>query len=98
MTNLELVEEEISTLERKEMTYPIAEKLAWLYVVRDHMTKLNGSVEPQTGADLGEPSEFVQAFQEADYGHAMEVIDELMQTLKVMHTRLYNAVMRKLAA
>ena len=37
MTNCEIIEQEISELEKKQIDYSTAEKLAWLYIVRDHI-------------------------------------------------------------
>ena len=37
MTNCEIIEQEISELEKKQIDYGTAEKLAWLYIVRDHI-------------------------------------------------------------
>ena len=38
MLSLETVEQEILELEKRDTTYAVCERLAWLYVVRDHMT------------------------------------------------------------
>ena len=37
MTNCEIIEQEIAELESKKIDYGTAEKLAWLYIVRDHI-------------------------------------------------------------
>lgn len=37
MTNCEIIEQEIAELESKQIDYGTAEKLAWLYIVRDHI-------------------------------------------------------------
>ena len=37
MTNCEIIEQEIAELEAKQIDYSTAEKLAWLYIVRDHI-------------------------------------------------------------
>lgn len=37
MTNSEIIEQEIAELECKQIDYSTAQKLAWLYIVRDHI-------------------------------------------------------------
>lgn len=37
MTNSEIIEQEIAELECKQIDYATAQKLAWLYIVRDHI-------------------------------------------------------------
>lgn len=37
MRNCEIIEQEIAELEAKQIDYGTAEKLAWLYIVRDHI-------------------------------------------------------------
>lgn len=61
MLDMDEVQKEIARLENGETTYSAVEKLALLYVVRDHSEE-----EPRTGgyAYASEPqSEFVTAFQ-----------------------------------
>lgn len=41
-------------------------------------------------------TEFGQAVEGMDYEELLPIMDELMSTLKVVHRRLYDAVMRRL--
>ena len=99
MTNLDIINDEIETLERKEITHDIAHKLASLYAVRDHMTgtaeapvlEAKEYLEPAAGESV-----FMTAARKLDAETAWAVIDELMTTLAAMSPRLYAGVMRKL--
>lgn len=42
MIDLQTINEEIKKLERSQATYPVCQKLADLYVVKDHLTQKQG--------------------------------------------------------
>lgn len=39
MVSIETIEEEILNLEKRDTSYAVCERLAWLYTVRDHLKK-----------------------------------------------------------
>ena len=39
MVSIEIIEEEILDLEKRDTSYAVCERLAWLYTVRDHLKK-----------------------------------------------------------
>lgn len=39
MVSIETIEEEILDLEKRDTSYAVCERLAWLYIVRDHLKK-----------------------------------------------------------
>lgn len=39
MVSIETIEEEIINLEKRDTSYAVCERLAWLYIVRDHLKK-----------------------------------------------------------
>lgn len=39
MVSIEIIEEEILDLEKRDTSYTVCERLAWLYTVRDHLKK-----------------------------------------------------------
>ena len=88
------VEKAILEHESKDTSYANCERLAWLYIVRDHLMsaemRSNGLFTP-----TGE-SEFIKAVAGKDGVAVWAVLDELMDTLKVINPRLYDGVMRKL--
>ena len=68
------------------------ERLAWLYIVRDHLTQ-KMSKEPLT---LAGESEFLAAVN-GKCGDAVWIImDELAETVKLLHPRVYESVLKKL--
>jgi len=95
MIDLEIVEREINDIEvSKDTTYRTCERLAWLYVVRDHLRPTKA--DPRTQAMDG--SEFLEACSGVSYPALMTILDEHMQTLAVVQPRVYDALMRKIRA
>lgn len=102
MIPLDVINGEIASLETKEPTYVIMEKLAWLYIVRDHITLPIESPQEQnvvvtsgiitTDGD----SEFMVAIKGKSVDEVLHIVDELMQTVQVLQPKLYDAVLRKL--
>lgn len=90
MSNIEIIAQEIAELENRQIDYSTAEKLAWLYIVRDHLIP---KAEPAVYGD----SEFMQAIQGKDIASVMALIDELMAILQAVQPQLYSGVMRKLS-
>ena len=87
MNNAEIIEREISELEQQPINYGNAEKLAYLYIVRDHLHR--------DIPDISD-SEFMAAIQGKDISFIFGLIDELMTVLQAVNPRLYNGVMSKL--
>ena len=108
MLDIKEIEFWISKLEKEDSSFPAYAKLADLYAIRNQMLGVT-SPEPQieaysaaaapVGEVLGEygDSEFLQAAAGKDCAAAWRVMDELMDTLRVVNQRAYESVMRKLA-
>ena len=76
----------------RDTTYATCERLAWLYIVRDHLTqKMNK--EPLT---LAGESEFLAAVNGKCGDAVWKIMDELAETVKMLHPRVYESVIRKL--
>lgn len=80
-------------------------KLAAYYTIRDHMGVEVPMIEKPTYSYASEPaepeqwegdSEFARSIRELPISYIMPIIDELMETIKVLNPRLYNGVMRRL--
>lgn len=89
MIDIDEINDEIAKLEAQTQTYQTIETLAALYVVRDHHSgsgtvRANGKTPFLTLCD-GEP-----------VCEVLSVMDELMSTLQVTQSRLYDAVMERL--
>ena len=97
MVNLDEVNGEIAKLESQPSTYVTIERLAWLYVVRDHLTVSPVTVPPVTGIEMPQgDSEFMCNCAGKTINQVMEIMDELMQTISIIQPRLYDAVMDRL--
>lgn len=95
MLNLDEINKEILMLEsNRDTTYAVVEKLAMLYVVRDHITGQTAA-QPVPLEVSGE-SEFLKAVDGRDSVQVWAVIDELMDSLRVINQRAYDAVLRKI--
>lgn len=77
--------------------------LSAFYTILDHMDNKEAPVEysfspaPQEEIKYNSGSEFSEAVQDKDINEILEIIDELMSTLQVLHPRLYDGVMIKIA-
>ena len=101
MISIEQIGGEIAQLEEEKPTHATMQKLSALYIVRDHMI-LGNEDEPQTVMVTGKvpmisESEFSKQIYDRDVKKVLPVLDELMETLRLIQPRLYNAVMVKLA-
>ena len=83
------INSEIAKLENQPASYANIERLAWLYIVRDHLTDVRGEMPEGK-------SEYFCACSGKSVGEIMAVMDELMDALAVIQPRLYSAVLQKL--
>lgn len=102
----------ISRLETEESSWPNYEKLAILYIIqqRQNQKEEKQDVADQYAqpvmysAAAADPvtvygdSDFLQAVSRIAPEKAWGIIDELMDSLKIINERVYNNVMRKLEA
>ena len=105
--NIKEIEWAISELESEETSKAGYILLAALYTCRNEMLGLQ-TQQPQVAAyseaaaltetalDLYGDSDFLQAVAGKDQSAAWAVMDELMDTLRVVNSRAYDSVMRKL--
>ena len=91
MISIDEITSEISRLESLPTTMVTIEKLASLYVVRDHL----GNAAPVGEIPEGE-SEYYCACAGKTVCEVMGVMDELMDALMIIQPRLYSAVLQKL--
>ena len=95
MVDLDEIEIEIKQLEaRGETTYSLCERLAWLYIVRDHLEEK----PQQRRTDRMGGSEFLEACSDIPCERLLSVIDQHMQVLKVVQPKEYDAVMGRIRA
>ena len=93
MVSLDKIEREIGELEaRGETTYSQCERLAWLYICRDH---LRPEREDRTTQRLS-GSEFLEACGGMSYPALMKVLDEHMTATRIVQEREYERVMEQI--
>ena len=77
-------------------------KLASYYTILDHIKKDLTQAETAGYSYEAPPytseSDFGKVVGKLGYEETMRIFDELMETLRIMQPRLYEAVMRKLTA
>lgn len=94
MIDLETIEREVHDLEaRGDTTYSLCERLAWLYIVRDHLRPVNEETRA-TQQLVG--SEFLEACSNVPYPMLMKILDEHMSAIKVVYSKEYDTVMSKI--
>lgn len=106
--NLKEIEWAISELEGKESSESNYSFLAALYTCRKEMLGLFDAPQPQAAGyseSAGPPQERLAQYGDSDFLRAVEgkdpaaawrVMDELMDTLRIVNERTYESVMRKL--
>ena len=94
MIDLETVENEINKIEVTcDTSFRACERLAWLYIVRDHLAKRKGN-DGLTMYLNG--SEFLELASGVSYNELMQVMNEHMQALSVLQPKVYESLMSKI--
>lgn len=93
MISLDELNKTILDLEtNRDTTYATCERLAWLYIVRDHINSKQ-SKEP---LDVSGTSEFLESVDGKSGEAVWSIMDELMSAVKTLHPRMYDSVLRKI--
>ena len=95
MLSLEEVERTILELEKRDTTYATCERLAWLYIVHDHLTQR--IVQEKSRAAEMEGSPFLAACSGAEITEILHVVNEHMEAVRVIYPKEYEAVIRKIS-
>ena len=101
------IDSEISRLEYIESSYSNYSKLADLYIIKDRMNKnciteavpaFENFYSPpeETVIGLYGDSEFLQMIAGKNYKDIFKIIDELMDTLKVVNQKAYHSILMKI--
>lgn len=94
MLSLESVEKSILELESGDTSFSVCERLAWLYIVRDHLRGYN--VSPEAAIAQSGASEFLKTVNGRNPDKVWPVMDELMDTVKALHPKVYDRVLEKI--
>jgi hypothetical protein len=96
MLSLDIIDKDILDLETNhDTTWATVERLAWLYIVRANLNGNAPSVQA-TPLEVSGTTDFLKAVEDKNSVKVFDVIDELMDVIKVTNERLYNSVMRKI--
>lgn len=94
MIDLDKIDREIHDLEaRGDTTYSLCERLAWLYIVRDHIMPSERNDEI---VHFINGSEFLDACDGVNYNQLMEILDTHMNAIKVVCPKEYESVLNKI--
>ena len=101
MIDIDIINGTIAEWEAKDLTFFTVERLAWLYIVRDHLlmnktTEDEEKVQILPSIAISSGSEFMNVCSETNVSHLWEVLDELMTTLQVIQPKLYESTIRML--
>lgn len=99
MINLEEIEREIKELEaRGDTTYSLCERLAWLYIVRDHIRQGDSGVSTLNGNRTGNlhGSEFLEACAYVNFADLMQILDAHMEAIKIVCQKEYESVLSRI--
>ena len=94
--DIEEIRTEIARLEQDDTNWQNIQKLSWLYIVNEHLgaervIKLNTDVMPDYAGEFGE----VVSGRNID--GIMNVLQEHMAVVKVLHPKEYQAVLNRIA-
>ena len=101
MVDLDIINGTIAEWEAKDLTFLTVERLAWLYIVRDNALmrgKNEDKEEPHLlpTVPISSGSEFMEACSKSDATRVWNILDETMETIKILQPKLYDAVLQKL--
>ena len=106
MLDAKEINAEIARLEYVESSYPNYAKLADLYIIRDKMEGQKPlayerlySAAPApvaTSIDVTGDTDFLRSISGKDPQKVWDIVDKLMDTLKIVNQRTYDGVMRKI--
>ena len=100
MLNLETINKEILDLEHRDTTYATCERLAWLYIVKDHLQHEEQPIKAapiQTMTPL-DGSEFLQVASSVKWDDLLNVLNEHMEAIKIVYPKEYDALIAKIKA
>ena len=92
----------IKECERDPITMAKCDKLANFYIIHDHLYGDGGYSYNQAKTEIEKviytksDSEFLQTVDGMNAEKVWKIIDELMETIKIINPRLYDGVLRKL--
>lgn len=103
MISLKEIHDEIKRIEQSSDTsWTSVQRLSWLYTVRNNIEGNRIAVTSKQDAQnsgfkpIKEGSDFLLLASQKNPDSVIIVVDELMDAVKTLHPRMYDAVMKKL--
>lgn len=94
MLSIDEVERTILELEKRDTTYATCERLAWLYIVHDHLTQR--IVQEKARAAEMEGSPFLSACSGAEIEEILRVMNNHMEAVRIIYPKEYEAVVKRI--
>lgn len=94
MLSIDEVERTIIDLEKRDTTFATCERLAWLYIVRDHMRQ-DIAQEKALAAEL-DGSPFLAACSGAVIEEILRVMNDHMEAVRLIYPKEYEAVVKRI--
>ena len=98
MISMEQINGEIAMLEDEKPTHVIMQKLASLYIVRDHMTIPETAPKSRYTPVDENDSEFIALCKSKDTGAVLRVLNEHFDAIKLLYPKEYDSIIEKLKA
>lgn len=99
MISIEQLNGEIAILEEEVPTHVVMQKLASLYVVRDHMMTIPNTASTAPAINVVPTfgtSEFAQKVEGKNLSEFLSLVDEIVSTISVTNPNLYRSILRNL--
>ena len=97
MIDLDMIEAEIDRLELRPTSFYTCRRLSTLYNVRDHVlaSRYPKDVATSLKSSLS-GSEFLDAVNGKPYEDVLKVIDEHLETIRLLYPKTYSALVDKI--
>ena len=95
MVSIEELDKTILELESRDTTFANCERLAWLYIVKDHLAPVDIHPKNDDISIYGD-SEFIQASNGKSTEKVLYIIADLMDTIRLTAPRAYEHVIRQI--
>ena len=96
--NIAEIKTEITRLEKSDTNWQNIERLSWLYAVHDHLTGDSVQMIPIERSDMPQyAGEFGQVVSGKNIDGVMNILQEHMAVIKILHPKEYQAVLDKIA-
>lgn len=93
--NIDEIDREIKALEKGQTTFAACEKLAQLYIVRDHLISADDVQKCELSPRM-DGSEFLSVASGVNVSSLLLILDEHMDVIKLLHPKEYDTLIQKI--